>query len=711
MHDGYDDDNPLPSHPGDDNNNQIQVEDDETDTVNEINGDDNENNSDDYGDLDPRKYDSNKFKTCSHYRQLTSRSIAVKAISTCVPDPGRVNCCTTGGDKSKFGAHDIEDLVQFGVQPNIKKGIAIYRDPIRKETSFGMTLSKCKSGTGNVTVNAIKPDGAAYREGSLEVDDTIMSVNDINISLNQPLETVTNRIRESNDPLLLDVYNGESPEMDVNEYSNESACPYYLSRALAKRAELIFCPYNYVLDPSIRAAMEIDIQDAIIVLDEAHNVEDTLRNLGSDTFKEFELIEMLPLLNAYATQWVLSKSRSTKWDLKDKEEDLDELMPDISHGLIILIEKVLKFLRDSKSKFTDDRIAIGVTKATAEYEQYKCPDDKEWQVVYYGPNGYGLRGKPTGCKNFFDEVDIKDSDIDTYESYIGKFEQFASRFGNDEHSQTKSRLADRIIKFVSSLCGAFRLSEHYYISSVVAANGNLDFATGSELNVNGRFKREPKKVVQCPQPGKSPSDPTPMNRVCNHPSCNLSTKGYVSHDEYCDGTMPRWESALVLNLLSPAVLLGSLSKQSHSLVLASGSLAPLQSLCAELNLLPPDLNPVDSKKTTVANYDNENDGKEEKSTLFINPFEEKFGRLQIVPKPLEANHVIQLDKQLLSIGIGHFPDGSQLTAKQSNYSQSGFHEKLGNAIANIIEAIPHGGVLGEFDVIYSYKFNIYDKTS
>jgi DEAD_2 len=32
------------------------------------------------------------------------------------------------------------------------------------------------------------------------------------------------------------------------------ACPYFASRNLADTAELVFCPYNYLLDPSIRRA-------------------------------------------------------------------------------------------------------------------------------------------------------------------------------------------------------------------------------------------------------------------------------------------------------------------------------------------------------------------------------------------------------------------------------------------------------------------------
>ncbi|KFH69534.1 hypothetical protein MVEG_04345 [Podila verticillata NRRL 6337] len=59
-----------------------------------------------------------------------------------------------------------------------------------------------------------------------------------------------------------------------------NACPYFAARSLALGAELIFCPYNYLIDPSIRKAMDIDLDNAIVILDEAHNIESTSRDAG-----------------------------------------------------------------------------------------------------------------------------------------------------------------------------------------------------------------------------------------------------------------------------------------------------------------------------------------------------------------------------------------------------------------------------------------------
>jgi hypothetical protein len=130
-------------------------------------------------------------------------------------------------------------------------------------------------------------------------------------------------------------------------------------------------------------------------------------------------------------------------------------------------------------------------------------------------------------------------------------------------------------------------------------------------------------------------------------------------------------------------------EHSRSVVLASGSLAPLESLCSELHLLPPSVD-EDSKEISQSS----GEAVDEDEHVMSDPLASTSGRLQVAPRPLEANHVVDLNRQLLAISIGHFPDGSPLSVTYSNYNRTGFHHKLGHAISTVIESIPHGGVLG-----------------
>lgn len=256
-------------------------------------------------------------------------------------------------------------------------------------------------------------------------------------------------------------------------------------------------------------------------------------------------------------------------------------------------------------------------------------------------------------------------------------------------------------------------------------NGNIDYATGmdddeySNMIATQRWRKHPRPLpLVSPRTDQHPNIPLP---VCNHDSCTSKNSGgyFVGdarnakrHGEMCDGDRPLWECNIVLRLLSPGLLMSELSAQCRTVILASGSLAPLPSLCAELNLYPP--------KTTAATTPtkqplSQSSGAGHKSNVvnLLSPApqptpakpsglnlssksekpKEFVGRLQVKPSPLEAQHVINLNKQLLACAIGHFPDGSPLTVNYSNYKEESFFPRLGHALATVIEAIPSGGVL------------------
>ncbi|XP_015055724.1 Fanconi anemia group J protein homolog [Solanum pennellii] len=69
-------------------------------------------------------------------------------------------------------------------------------------------------------------------------------------------------------------------------------CSYFGARSLADDAELVFCPYNYIINPVVRRAMEVNIKGAIIIIDEAHNIEDICRDAGSVDVEEDILLQL-----------------------------------------------------------------------------------------------------------------------------------------------------------------------------------------------------------------------------------------------------------------------------------------------------------------------------------------------------------------------------------------------------------------------------------
>ncbi|KAG8122635.1 hypothetical protein E2320_018117 [Naja naja] len=67
------------------------------------------------------------------------------------------------------------------------------------------------------------------------------------------------------------------------------SCAYFAARELMACAEIVFCPYNYLLDSQIRQSMEIELKDQVVILDEAHNIEDCARESASYSVTEEQL--------------------------------------------------------------------------------------------------------------------------------------------------------------------------------------------------------------------------------------------------------------------------------------------------------------------------------------------------------------------------------------------------------------------------------------
>lgn len=271
------------------------------------------------------------------------------------------------------------------------------------------------------------------------------------------------------------------------------------------------------------------------------------------------------------------------------------------------------------------------------------------------------------------------------------------------------------------------------MACVMKPNGNMDYATSMDegeyarLMESQKWRKHPRQL-----PFMHPrTERTPHANLdaCNHEECRYTDdKGYaiigrekIRHGSVCDGSRPRWECSIVLRLLSPGLLMKDLTENScRSVILASGSLAPLPSLCAELHLTGPKKeNSKSSQQHGVSNVIQQSQTsasstpvKSQISASGASPGSVNVekqnrsasspeGRLQLTPKPLEANHVVDLPKQLFAVSIGNFPDGSPLTVSYTNYKHPSFFPKLGVSIATTIESVPRGGVLVFFP---SYSF-------
>ncbi len=88
--------------------------------------------------------------------------------------------------------------------------------------------------------------------------------------------------------LVLDFLKRRSPvksSVVVDVSSQYGVCPYYVSMELAKKAKVIIGDYYYLFHPRVRerffARSNNSLDDAVIIVDEAHNLPDRIKSLAS----------------------------------------------------------------------------------------------------------------------------------------------------------------------------------------------------------------------------------------------------------------------------------------------------------------------------------------------------------------------------------------------------------------------------------------------
>ena len=123
-------------------------------------------------------------------------------------------------------------------------------------------------------------------------------------------------------------------------------CPFYAAKSRAEVADLIFMPYNYLIDSNIRERFEINYSNAIIIFDEAHNIAPVAEDVSSFEIKakflETTLAELSGLTDA--------KSMSDQKEWKSSKEGITKIK--------CLTQRFMKFLRTMSLNLNDHPNAI-----------------------------------------------------------------------------------------------------------------------------------------------------------------------------------------------------------------------------------------------------------------------------------------------------------------------------------------------------------------
>ncbi|KAI7865468.1 helicase C-terminal domain-containing protein [Spinellus fusiger] len=82
-----------------------------------------------------------------------------------------------------------------------------------------------------------------------------------------------------------------------------SVCPYYGSRQVAKPARLIVLPYQHILHASTRESLGISLKGNIVIVDEAHNLIETISSIHTVSLTLYQSRTALSQLGMYMARY------------------------------------------------------------------------------------------------------------------------------------------------------------------------------------------------------------------------------------------------------------------------------------------------------------------------------------------------------------------------------------------------------------------------
>ncbi|XP_034643358.1 regulator of telomere elongation helicase 1 isoform X7 [Trachemys scripta elegans] len=123
----------------------------------------------------------------------------------------------------------------------------------------------------------------------------------------------------------------------VKNGNKHRVCPYYLSRSLKQQADIIFMPYNYLLDSKSRRAHNLDLKGTVVILDEAHNVEKLCEESSSFDLTPYDLASAMDAINV-----VLEEQAKV---VQQNEIHAEFNMEFASSGLSMELEDIAKIKR------------------------------------------------------------------------------------------------------------------------------------------------------------------------------------------------------------------------------------------------------------------------------------------------------------------------------------------------------------------------------
>uniref|UniRef100_A0A7E4VYQ0 Helicase ATP-binding domain-containing protein n=1 Tax=Panagrellus redivivus TaxID=6233 RepID=A0A7E4VYQ0_PANRE len=334
-------------------------------------------------------------------------------------------------------------------------------------------------------------------------------------------------------------------------------CPYFAStRHLTTDADLVFTPFNYLVDPIIRNSSDVHLKNSIVLLDEAHNVEDTCRDAVSFEFKEQEFNAGLESFD--------EKLRSLKMEGDVNvlhTAELTSALSDLEQSMVVLSRLARRFHQLFR-KFGQEALQ-------------RLPRDDRFKNSYTFQYEYLMQSLKSNnhADNLYIPVDSPE-----FKEYMSHFMNIASkREGADENIEDVIRhyrpnstaivLVEKFLYFMSY----FSKGDYarYYKCNITFKPSSDGYGSPFGASQGFRASQLHKKVTG--------------RRDMAHRNEEGFIDGHIKKESKAP-IKPGFDTVLNLWCMAPSVASLEAFENCHSVILASGTLCPTDTLKTELGM-------------------------------------------------------------------------------------------------------------------------------
>ncbi|KAH3902959.1 related to ATP-dependent RNA helicase CHL1 [Saccharomycodes ludwigii] len=176
---------------------------------------------------------------------------------------------------------------------------------------------------------------------------------------------------------------------DLNELGRKyKSCPYYFNRHIINLAEIITLPYQLLLMESARESLNIHLKNSIIIIDEAHNLIDTIMAVNKSVVNLSDLAICISSLKLYLAKFKKKLNASNRVNLLILIKFLNNLCKFIVKNFKINKQvnpnDILQYENSDKINFHDLLAFIKATKLPYKLQSYIMEQDKSQQQINKG---------------------------------------------------------------------------------------------------------------------------------------------------------------------------------------------------------------------------------------------------------------------------------------------------------------------------------------